>query len=138
PFAIEQVKISPNTASRYLDHTRVNDVLAEVGDEIIAALGSIYGSNYAALDAALGPADELFLSAGMSTARQHAWNNAVSLTASSFWNRWLVVGWIDSTATASADLVLALTLSPSLRNTLRALEGSNPGSTFCAHFPCST
>ena len=138
PFTIERVKISPNTTSRYLDHTRVNDVLAEVGDEIIAALGSLYGSNYAAVDAALGPADELFLSAGMSTARQNAWNNAVSLTTSSFWNRWLVVGWIDSTSTASADLVLSLTLSTSLRNTLRALEGSNPGSTFCAHFPCST
>jgi hypothetical protein len=137
PFAIERVKLSPNTASRYLDHTRVNDVLATVGDEIISALGGLYGSNYAAVDAALGPVDELFLSAGMSTARQNAWNNAVSLSATSAWNRWIVVGWINSTATASADLALALTLSPSLRNTLRALEGSNPGSAFCAHFPCS-
>src|SRR5688500_3473420 len=55
-FAIEKVKMSPNTASRYLDHTRVNDVLNEVGDEIVGALGSLYGANYAAVDAALGPA----------------------------------------------------------------------------------
>jgi hypothetical protein len=137
PFAIEKVKISPNTTSRYLDHTRVNDVLAEVGDEIIAALGSLYGSNYATLDAALGPADELFLSVGMATARQNAWNNAVSLTNSSWWNRWIVVDWIDAGATSSANLTLALTLAPSVRDALRAVEGSNPGSTFCQHFPCT-
>jgi len=135
-FAIEQVKISPSTASRYLDHTRVNDVLAEVADEIAAALTSLYGPNYAALDAALGSADELLLSAGMATARQNAWNNAVLLTGTSFWNRWIVVGAIDAGAVTAGSLIAGLTLSPTLRNTLRALEGTNPGSTFCQHFPC--
>jgi hypothetical protein len=137
PFAIEAVKISPNTSSRYADHNRVNNVLAEVGDEIIAALGSLYGSNYAALDSALGPLDELLLATGMTAARQNAWNNAVLLTASAPWSRWLVVGGIDVAAVSSANLTLGLTLSPTLRNTLRTLEGSNPGSTFCQHFPCS-
>jgi Family of unknown function (DUF5995) len=137
PFAIEAVKISPNTVSRYADHTKVNEVLGEVGDEIIAALGSMYGANYAALDSALGPLDELLLAGGMATARQNAWNNAVLLTASAPWNRWLVVAGIDAAAVTSANLTLGLTLSPTLRNTLRSLEGSNPGSTFCQHFPCS-
>jgi hypothetical protein len=137
PFAIEKVKLSPNTTSRYLDHTRVNNVLNEVGDEIAGALGSLYGANYAAVDAAFGPADELFLAVGMATARQNAWNNAVLLTNSQFWNRWIVVGGIDLGAVTNANLVLAVTLSPSLRATLRALEGSNPGSTFCQHFPCA-
>jgi hypothetical protein len=136
-FAIEKVGISPNTASRYLDHTRVNDVLNEVGDEIVAALGSLYGANYAAVDAAFGPVDELFLAAGMATARQNAWNNAVLLKSSQFWNRWIVVGAIDLAAVTNANLALAPTLSPTLRATLRALEGSNPGSTFCDNFPCS-
>jgi hypothetical protein len=136
-FAIEKVKVSPNTASRYLDHTAVNTVLNEVSNEIVAALGSLYGPNYAALDQALGPVDELFLAAGMSTARQNAWNNAVLLTNTSFWNRWLVVGAIDLGAVTTANLALAPTLSPSLRSALRALEGSNPGSTFCQHFPCA-
>jgi hypothetical protein len=136
-FAIEKVKTSPNTTSRYLDHTRVNDVLSEVGDEIVAALGSLYGANYAAVDAAFGPADELFLAVGMGAARQNAWNNAVLLKNTQFWNRWIVVGAIDLAAVTNANLVLAPTLSPSLRATLRALEGSNPGSTFCAHFPCA-
>jgi hypothetical protein len=135
-FAIEKVKLSPNTTSRYLDHTRVNSVLSEVGDEIAAALGSLYGPNYAAVDAAFGPADELFLAVGMATARQNAWNNAVLLQSSQFWNRWIVVGAIDLAAVTNANLALAPTLSPSLRATLRALEGSNPGSTFCEHFPC--
>ncbi len=137
PFAIETVKISPSTASRYADHTRVNDVLGEVGDEIIAALGSLYGANYAALDGALGPLDELLLAGGMATARQSSWNNAVLLTASAPWNRWLVVAGIDAAAVTSANLTLGLTLSPTLRVALRDLEGSNPGSTFCQHFPCS-
>jgi hypothetical protein len=135
-FAIETVRMSPNTTSRYLDHTRVNDVLNEVGDEIVIALGSLYGANYGAVDAALGPVDDLFLAVGMATARQNAWNNAVLLKNSQFWNRWIVVGAIDLGATANANLVLATTLSPSLRAALRALEGSNPGSTFCQHFPC--
>lgn len=136
-FAIEKVKMSPNTASRYLDHNHVNAVLGEVGDEIVAALGSLYGAHYAALDTALGPVDELFLATGMATARQNAWNNAVLLSTSQFWNRWLVVAGIDLAAMTAANLALAPTLSPSLRTTLRALEGSNPGSTFCQHFPCS-
>jgi hypothetical protein len=135
-FAIEKVKISPNTTSRYLDHTRVNDVLGEVGDEIIAALGSLYGANYAAVDAAFGPADELFLAVGMGAARQNAWNNAVLLKNTQFWNRWVVVGAIDFAAVTSANLALAPSLSPTLRATLRVLEGTNPGSTFCQHFPC--
>jgi hypothetical protein len=136
-FAIEKVGISPNTTSRYLDHTRVNAVLGEVGDEIVAALGSLYGANYAAVDAAFGAADELFLAAGMATARQNAWNNAVLLKGSQSWNRWIVVGAIDLGAVTNANLILAPTLSPSLRTTLRSLEGSNPGSTFCLHFPCA-
>ncbi|HEX6273990.1 MAG TPA: DUF5995 family protein [Polyangiaceae bacterium] len=136
-FAIETVKMSPNTTSRYLDHTRVNAVLGEVGDEIVSALGSLYGAHYAAVDAAFGPADELFLAFGMATARQNAWNNAVLLKNSQFWNRWIVVGAIDAAAVTSANLALAPTLSPTLRATLRALEGSNPGSTFCQHFPCA-
>jgi hypothetical protein len=136
-FAIEKVGISPDTASRYLDHTRVNAVLSEVGDEIVAALGSLYGANYAAVDAAFGPTDELFLAAGMATARQNAWNNAVLLKSSQFWNRWIVVGAIDLGAVTNANLILALTLSPTLRATLRALEGTNPGSTFCDNFPCA-
>ena len=73
----------------------------------------------------------------MATARQNAWNNAVLLTNSQFWNRWVVVGAIDLAAVTSANLALAPTLSPTLRATLRALEGSNPGSTFCQHFPCA-
>jgi hypothetical protein len=137
PFAIEGVQISPNTASRYADHTKVNQVLGEVGDEISAALAELYGPNYAALDSALGPLDELLLAGGMATARQNAWNNAVLLTGSAPWNRWLVVGGIDVAAVSSANLTLGLTLSPTLRNTLRTLEGSNPGSAFCQHFPCS-
>jgi hypothetical protein len=137
-FAIEKVKVSPNTASRYLDHTHVNAVLSEVGDEIVAALGALYGAQYAALDSALGPVDELFLAAGMAGARQNAWNNAVLLTNSQFWNRWLVVAGIELGAVTTANATLALTLSPTLRATLQALEGSNPGSTFCQHFPCSS
>jgi hypothetical protein len=137
-FAIEKVKLSPSTASRYLDHTHVNTVLGEVSDEIIAALGALYGPSYAALDSALGPVDELFLAAGMATARQNAWTNAVLLTGSQPWNRWLVVAGIDLGAVTTASLALAPTLSPTLRATLRALEGSNPGSTFCQHFPCSS
>ena len=72
----------------------------------------------------------------MASARQNAWNNAVLLTGSQTWNRWLVVSGIELGAVTTADLTLVLTLSSSLRNTLRALEGSNPGSTFCQHFPC--
>lgn len=72
----------------------------------------------------------------MAAARQNAWNNAVLLTGTSFWNRWIVLGAIDTGAVAAGSLIAGLTLSPTLKNTLRALEGTNPGSTFCRHFPC--
>jgi hypothetical protein len=136
-FAIERVGINPSQASKYLDHTAVNTVLAAVSSEIVAALGALYGSNYALLDAALGPIDDIVLAAGMATARQNAWNNAVTLTASPGWYRPVVVAWIDTTATASANVALSASLSPSLLATLRQLEGSQPGSTFCQHFPCN-
>lgn len=72
----------------------------------------------------------------MATARQNAWNNAVLLTSTSFWNRWIVVGGIDAGAVTAGGLIAGVTLSPTLSNTLRALEGTNPGSTFCQRFPC--
>jgi hypothetical protein len=136
-FAIERVRISPSTTSRYLDHTRVNDALGEVAEEITAALTSLYGSNFAALDAALGVVDELLLAGGMASARQNAWNNAVSLTYSTWWTRPTVVAWIRTGAMVNAALTLGITLSPSLTSALRELEGSDPGSTFCEHFMCS-
>jgi hypothetical protein len=137
-FAVENVGISPGTSTKYADHTAVNAVLGEIGDEIIEAMCGVYGSSYAALDAALGPADELLLAAGMGAARQNAWNNAVALTNSRFWNRWIVELWIGSAASGSAALILAPTLTPSLLAILKNLEGSDPGSAFCAHFPCSS
>lgn len=135
-YAVEDVGISPNRATKKADHTLVNQTLAEVADEVIAALSSIYGSNYDLLDTALGPTDELFLAAGFVTIRENAWNNAVSLTNSRWWNRWIVEGFIESGANTTANLTLALQLAPGLLATLRALEGSNPGSTFCQAFPC--
>lgn len=137
-FAIEAVKISPNTASRFADHTKVNDALAEVSSEIIEALGGLYGaSNYELLATALGPIDDLLVSGGMAAARQNAWNNAVLLTASSFWNRWIITSSITTGAIAAGTVVTSLTLSPSLRDALRAAEGSNAGSAFCQHFACA-
>jgi hypothetical protein len=136
-FALEEVGLSPSTSRKLSDHTRVNLVLSEISDEILQAMGGLYGSNYAALDAALGPADELLLGVGMASARQNAWTNAVSLKNSSWWNRWAVELWIEGGANAAADLTLAATISPTLLATLRQLEGSNPGSTFCQHFPCN-
>jgi hypothetical protein len=137
-FAIEAVKLSPNTASRFADHTRVNDALAEVSAEVMDALGSLYGaSNYALLGSALGPIDDILVAGGMAAARQNAWNNAALLSATSFWNRWIVTGSINAQAMTAGALIVSLTLTPALRNALRAAEGSDPGSTFCQHFNCS-
>jgi hypothetical protein len=137
-FAVEDVGISPATATKYADHTAVNTVLGEISDEIVDALGGVYGTNYALLDAALGPADELLLAAGMASARQNAWNNAVLLSNSRWWNRWVIEGWIEGAALGSAALIESPSISPTLLQVLRQLEGSNPGSTFCGHFPCGS
>jgi hypothetical protein len=138
PYAVEAVGIGPNTLTKYQDHTLVNDTLGEVADEILATMTAIYGANYQQISAALGPADDLLLATGFTVTRQNAWNNAVALTNSRWWNRWVTTGWIESSANSAGAAALSLNLSPTLMTTLRALEGSNPGSTFCQHFPCST
>ncbi len=137
PYAVEDVGISPNTLTKYQDHTLVNETLGEVAGEVLTTMTAIYGANYEQISAALGPADELLLATGFATARQNAWDNAVALTNSEWWNRWLVEWWVESSANGAATVTLSLNLSPTLMATLRALEGSNPGSTFCQHFPCS-
>jgi hypothetical protein len=129
PFAIEKVHLSPDTHGRHADHTLVNQTLAQVTQEIVSALGTLYGAtNYALLADALGPLDDLWLKSGMASARENAWTNATLLTRSSFWNRWLIERGIAAEATAAGDLILALTVNAHLKDALWRAEGSNAGS----------
>jgi len=87
PFAVEAVGIEPELAEKLKYHTAVNGVLSRVSDELIAVLGTLYGTHYAVIDAAMGLLDEVLLGTGMGTARGNAWRNAVLLASSRWWSR---------------------------------------------------
>jgi hypothetical protein len=133
PFAVEAVGIEPELDEKLKYHTAVNAVLSRVSDELIAVLGTLYGTHYAVIDAAMGSLDEVLLGTGMGTARSNAWRNAVLLASSRWWSRWLYLYWIRGAANSAAKLLLAPALTASQLALLRELEGSSPTLTFHWH-----
>lgn len=137
-YTLRDVDIKNNRSAKYEDHNLVNNVLSGIVGDITAALTSIYGSNYAAIDLALGDIDDKLIGTGMIMAREQAWNNAVKLTDYSWWRQPLLQLKIQEEAMLITNATMALSFTPILNATLAAAEGSNPDSSFCDNFPCRT
>lgn len=137
-YAVRDVQLGPDRARRYRDHTRINDVLLRIMDEVQAALGELYGPGMAELDHAFGHVDEEIFGGGIVMARQLAWQHAEWLAAGHWWwQRQWMDWWMDETSGGMAGMLLGVSLDPEIRDELRRREGSDPTSEFCRHFTCA-
>ena len=137
-YTLRDVDIKNNRSAKYEDHNLVNNVLSDIVGDITVALSEIYGSNYAAIDVALGDIDDQLIGTGMVAAREQAWNNARKLTDYAWWRQPFLQLRIQEEAMLITNATMALSLTPLLNAALSAAEGSNPNSSFCDNFPCRT
>ncbi|TPV95755.1 MAG: hypothetical protein B7733_08260 [Myxococcales bacterium FL481] len=137
-YAVRDVQLGPDRARAYRDHTRINDVLLRIMDEVQTALGQLYGPGMRELDVAFGHLDERVFGGSIIVARQIAWQHAEWLAAGEWWwQRQWMDWWMDETSGGIAGMLLGVSLEPGIRAELRRREGSDPTSEFCRHFPCA-
>lgn len=79
PFALEQVSIDPDRQRRRVDHDAVNAVLASVTERATGRLAALYAPGLPALDECAGQLDEMVGLFSLQTARDSAWDSAVTL-----------------------------------------------------------
>ncbi len=136
--AIHDVGISPDYESRLRDHRLVNEYLAFVYEDINIMLSDLYGPGIDdfLLNEPNGPILAQVVGKGMVAVRDRAWVHGVLLSRL----RWVFRGFIDRyIEEASVDIAfiaMSPNMPPNLHRHLRAMEGSDPLSTFCAKFPC--
>lgn len=132
------VGIDPSRSDKYRDHDDVNLVLFEILDEIEDLLADVYAPALARFDLAVGQLDEVLGRTAIGLARAQAWRAAIQLTDAWFgFQRQAVSSYLSVQSQAAAALIRSPVLVPGLGSSLRALEGSNPLSTFCARFACA-
>jgi hypothetical protein len=125
-YALDRVGIGTTAserAVRYLDHTRVNDVLRAEVQSALATMAQLYAPGYGeAPPVVMQILGDTFF-AFLVTGRQQAWDEAVALAGSHDpFSRFLIATWIDGVSSGAADVVMAPSLSPELIAVLRKLE----------------
>jgi hypothetical protein len=115
---------SSQRASRYADHTAVNDVLHAELSGAMQKIAVLYAPGFGKAPAEVMTILETVFFGALVTGREVAWQHAVQLTDDPTWLRPLVQTSIEVGATGLAGAVLAPSLSPTLIAVLRGLEGS--------------
>ncbi|MEO3743625.1 DUF5995 family protein [Plantactinospora sp. B5E13] len=123
PYVLEQVGLTrPDGSSRKPDHDRVNEILAQLVDPLLAELIARY--DRAGFDVGIPPDLVLGMLVGW---REQAWRNAVRLTnARNPFTRAIVEFDIESSAVATAAGLATLT------SYLPPVTGPGPRAAYCA------
>lgn len=127
-YALRDVGIDPNRASKLRDHNRINQILHALIDVIQRALAAVYDARgYRDIDTILGSFDEDVTIVGLRESRSLAWRNAVVLSDARVgvvrrFARWR----IRVVSTGSALFILAPATDPALRQRLRQIERGTP------------
>jgi hypothetical protein len=123
PLALSSVSIDPDRDARYRDHAAVNAVLGAVTERATERLTALYAPGFASMDECAGQIDEMFSAFSLTIARESAWEGAVSLAnALNVVERGLVGRLISSRAAVMARLLIASTVSPTVREVCKRLE----------------
>lgn len=123
PYALTAVSIGPDRASRYRDHTAVNEVLRSVTQRATARLASLYAPGLTAMDDCAGELDEMMTAFSLEVARESAWEAAAALAnATNPFERGLVNRLIAARAAAMALLLRAPSRHPRFTEACRRLE----------------
>jgi len=132
-YALSDVSIDPDRASRYRDHAAVNEVLGAVTDRATAALASLYAPRLTALDDCAGSLDEMLSMFSLQVARESAWESALGLAnARAEVERGIVRTLIGSRAAVMSRLLLAPSISPKAIAACSRLEQGTPWLTLLA------
>lgn len=123
-LAVDEVGVSPDPETKYADHCRVTDVIAEIIDDAQDGLVEYGADGLETLDESLGRLDEKLSVFTIDECRESAWRTAVALN-SRFRARRSMARWInDVTSTGAAYLILSSQASDLVHEQLRELEGT--------------
>jgi hypothetical protein len=122
--ALGAVGIDPDRATRYADHTRVNEVLGRATAELKESVGTMYAPLLNRLDRVAGSLDDQLTAFSIPKARDHAWTFAVAITGSrSGAERALLRRALNDQAAVLARVILSRpTRHPWLLRGVRVLE----------------
>lgn len=126
-LAITDVGIAPHRAEKYVDHQRIDDILASLIDAQQAALAETYAAGVADIDAVFGRLDESLTMVSLQKGREQAWRAAVVRSELAVWPiPELVRRVLSLTATGTAHVIRSPQLDPGLLATLREVESEGP------------
>jgi hypothetical protein len=131
-LALDEVSIDPDRATRYADHTKVNDVLKAATDPLQDRIGQVYAPILNLLDNACDRIDEDIACFSVEKAREDAWGAALALAnARSELERAAVRAGLNTRSAVLARLVLAPTFEhPWVVAALHHLETITPWTRF--------
>lgn len=123
-FALVEAGIDDSRETRYSDHTKVNDALAEATQEVQDQITAMYAAGLGPLDRLLGQLDEEITAYNFALARENAWASGVALAgAASAAERERIAQVIDSRAVVLGSVLLrANSAAPWLIDLLRRIE----------------
>lgn len=122
-LAVDEAGIRPDRETKYEDHRRITDVIAELIDDAQELLIQDYGADgLETVDESLGQLDERLSVLTIDQCRDSAWRRGIALD-SSFGPRRRAARWInDVTATGAAYLILSTKTTEYLQDRLVDLE----------------
>jgi hypothetical protein len=131
-LALNEVSIDPDRATRYTDHTKVNDVLKATTDPLQDRIGQLYAPILNLLDQACDRLDEDIACFSVAKAREDAWGAAVAMAnAHSDVERAAVRAALNTRSAVLARLILAPTFEhPWVVGALHHLERITPWTSF--------
>jgi hypothetical protein len=131
-LALNEVSIDPDRATRYADHTKINDVLKAATDPLQDKIGQIYAPILNLLDQACDRLDEDIACFSVAKAREDAWGAALALAnARSDLERAAVRAGLNTRSAVLARLIVAPTFEqPWVIAALHHLETITPWTHF--------
>jgi len=131
-LALNEVSIDPDRATRYADHTKVNDVLKAATDPLQDRIGQIYAPIFNLLDQTCDRLDEDIACFSVAKAREDAWCAALTLAnAHGDLERAAVRAGLNTRSAVLARLILAPTFEyPWVVGALQHLETITPWTRF--------
>lgn len=131
-LALNEVSIDPDRATRYADHTKVNDVLKAATDPMQDQIGRLYAPILNLLDQACDRLDEDIACFSVAKAREEAWGAALALAnARGDLEQATVRASLNTRSAVLARLILAPTFEqPWVVGALHHLETITPWTRF--------
>ena len=126
-LALHDVKIDPERADKYRDHTTINIILEKATDGLKQNIAEKYAPILERLDHGLGTIDDEITAFSIPKAREHAWSMAIALTLSQTeFEKRILQKSLDEQAAIISHLILASPIQhPKVKETVSVLKWMN-------------